>query len=96
MRVLLLDTNVVSILFKRAHSLHTTCLAAVRGTTLFADEQSCIHWADIVAESQIAGRPITAADAWIAATARQWSLPLVTTDYRDYEHLEDLTLIPIQ
>ena len=51
--------------------------------------------ADIMAESRIAGRPITAADAWVAATARQWGLALVTADYRDFAHLDGLTLIPV-
>jgi predicted nucleic acid-binding protein len=132
MRVLLLDTNVVSILFKPDHSLHSKCFKIATGhewfisfmtkgelllwpivnrwgpnrreelvkhmslcTTLFADEQTCVHWADIVSESRIAGRPITAADAWIAATARQWDLALVTADYRDYEHIDGLTLVRV-
>ena len=64
-------------------------------TTLLADEHTCVHWTDIVAESRLAGRPITAADAWIAATARQWDLALVTADYRDYEHIDGLTLVPV-
>ncbi len=117
MKVLLLDTNVVSILFKPDHSLHSKYFEVVSGcqwfisfmtrgelllwprvnqwspkrreellnhvdlrTTLLPDEQTCAHWADIVAESRLAGRPITAADAWIAAAARQWDLALVTTD----------------
>jgi predicted nucleic acid-binding protein len=132
MKVLLLDTNVVSILFKPDHSLHSRCFDVVSGqqwcisfmtrselllwprvnlwgearreelwkhidlcTTLFPDEQTCAHWADIVAESRKTGRAIAAADAWIAATARQWDIPLVTADYRDYEHLADLTVVPI-
>lgn len=64
-------------------------------TRLLADETTCDLWADIVAESQAAGRPVTPSDAWVAAAARQWDLALVTTDYRDFEHLDDLTLIPV-
>jgi predicted nucleic acid-binding protein len=30
------------------------------------------------------------ADAWIASTARQWQIPLVTADFRDYEAIDDL------
>lgn len=26
---------------------------------------------------------------------QQWDLPLVTADYRDFEHLDALTLIPL-
>ena len=95
MRVVLLDTNVVSILFKPDHSLYQKCFAIVSGhqwfisfmtrgelllwprlnqwgskrrddlkshvdlcTTLFPDEDTCVVWADIIAESRIAGRPI--------------------------------------
>src|SRR5882724_2232893 len=124
MRVVLLDTNVVSILFKPDHSLYQKCFAIVSGhqwfisfitrgelllwprvnqwgskrrdnlrshidlcTTLFPDEDTCVGWADIIAESRHAGRPITVADAWVAAAARQWDLALVTADYRDFEHL---------
>jgi predicted nucleic acid-binding protein len=132
MRVLLLDTNVVSILFKPDHILHQKCFGIVNGhqcfisfmtrgelllwprvnqwqaerraqlikhmelcTTLHPDVDTCVAWADIMAGSRTAGRPITAADAWIAATAKQWSLALATVDYRDFEHLDGLTLIPV-
>lgn len=132
MRVLLLDTNVVSILFKPEHSLYQTCFSVVgesqwfisfmtraelllwprvnrwgpkRGaelishmdlcTTLFPDEGTFGIWADIMAESRASGRPVAASDAWVAAAARQWDLALVTTDYRDFEHLDRLTLIPV-
>jgi len=64
-------------------------------TTLFPDESTCVVWADVMSESRAAGRPITATDAWVAAAARQWELPLVTADYRDFEHLNGLTLIPV-
>jgi predicted nucleic acid-binding protein len=37
-----------------------------------------------------------AADAWIASTARQWSVPLVTTDFRDYAAIDDLDVVPIR
>ena len=132
MSVPLLDTNVVSILFKPDHSLHRPCFEIVGGhqwfisfmsrgelllwpslnqwghmrrkelemhielcTTLFPDEGTCLIWAQIMAESRVAGRPMTAADAWIAAAARQWDLPLVTADFRDFEHLDTFTLIPV-
>jgi predicted nucleic acid-binding protein len=132
MSVLLLDTNVVSILFKPDHLLHRQSFGIVAGhqwfisfmtrgelllwpkvnqwgstrreelirhidlcTTLFPDEGACVVWADIMAESRVAGRPITSADAWVAAAARQWDLPLVTADHGDFEHLDGLTLIPV-
>ena len=132
MSVLLLDTNIVSILFKPGHSLHQRCFAIVGGhqwfisfmtcgellfwprmnqwgkarreelmrhvdlcTTLFPEEATCVAWADIMSDSRLVGRPMTAADAWVAAAALQWDLALVTADHRDFEHLEDLTLIPV-
>ena len=132
MKVLLLDTNVVSILFKPDHYLHQQCVSIVTGyqwfisfmtraellmwprvnrwgagrraelirhidlcTTLLPDEESCLFWADIMTNSRAAGRPITAADAWIATAALQFDLALVSADYRDFEHLDGLTLIPI-
>jgi hypothetical protein len=33
---------------------------------------------------------------WIAAVARQWRLPLATTDVRDYAAIDDLEIVPIQ
>jgi tRNA(fMet)-specific endonuclease VapC len=132
MRVLLLDTNVVSILFKPDHVLHAKSLGLVAGsqlfisfmtraelllwprqnqwgpkraeelrkhlelcTTLFPDEQTCGQWVEVSSESRLAGRPITTADAWVAATALQWDLPLITANYRDVEHLPGLTLVPV-
>jgi len=132
MRVLLLDTNLVSILFKPGYSLHQKCLRIATGhqwfisfmtraellmwprvnrwgstrreelihhidlcTTLLPDEDTCVFWADIMTESRGAGRPLTAADAWVAAAALQWDLALVTADYHDFEHLNGLTLIPV-
>ena len=58
-------------------------------TTLLPDEDTCVFWADIMAES------LTAADAWVAATALQFDLVVVTADYHDFEHLDGLTLIPV-
>jgi predicted nucleic acid-binding protein len=43
-----------------------------------------------------AGQPIQTADAWIAASARQWRCPLVTTDFRDYDAIEDPDVVPIR
>jgi tRNA(fMet)-specific endonuclease VapC len=132
MKVLLLDTNAVSTLFKPDHTLYAQCASLASGnqlfisfmtraelalwpkqnhwgpkraaelqkhmelfTTLFADEHTCFHWADIVSDSRSAGHAMTTADAWIAATAIQWDLPLVTADYRDFEHVRALTLVPV-
>jgi predicted nucleic acid-binding protein len=133
MSVLLLDTNVVSILFNRTHRLREACVEAVAGhqlvisfmtraelllwpvtnnwgasrraaleehiglyLTLYPDEQTCAIWAAIVDQCRRRGQPIQTADAWIASAARRWSCPLVTTDFRDYDAIADLDLIPIR
>lgn len=127
MTPLLVDTNIVSILFKRESSLFLRCSEAIRGanccmsfmtraelllwprvnawgeqrrllleehitdfTTLLPDEEDCAHWAEIVAETRQAGRPMSHGDAWIAATAKRWQLPLLTTNYKDFEHLREI------
>jgi len=133
MNVLLLDTNVVSILFNRNHSLRQRCIEAVAGhqlvisfmtraelllwpaannwgtarrtaleehmalcLTLFPDERTCAIWAAVLDQCRRAGQPIQTADAWIAASARQWACTLVTTDFRDYAAVEDLDVVPIR
>jgi predicted nucleic acid-binding protein len=53
------------------------------------------HWADISAESLDAGRPMGTADTWIAACARQWGIALVTGNYKDFEHISGMTLVPL-
>jgi predicted nucleic acid-binding protein len=64
--------------------------------TLYPDERTCVIWASVVDGCRRSGRPIQTADAWIAATARQWSCPLVTTDFRDYEAIDELDIVPIR
>jgi tRNA(fMet)-specific endonuclease VapC len=64
-------------------------------TTLLPDEETCALWAGVMAESRWAGRPIATSDAWIAASAIRWELPLVTANHRDFDHLAGLILIPI-
>jgi predicted nucleic acid-binding protein len=133
MNVLLLDTNVVSILFNRNHSLRQACMEGVADrqltisfmtraelmlwpaahnwgdarraarvqhlnlyTTLYPDEYTCAIWVEIVDQCRRAGQRIQTADAWIASTARQWRLPLVTTDFRDYASVDNLDVVPIR
>ncbi len=64
-------------------------------TTLYPDESTCDIWVEVVDRGSRAGVQIQTADAWIASTAKQWSLPWVTTDVRDYEVVEDLEIVPI-
>jgi predicted nucleic acid-binding protein len=57
------------------------------------DWDTCRLWATIRAECRIAGRPISVQDAWIAATARQYDLPIVTHNPRDFEAVKQLRII---
>ncbi len=48
--------------------------------TLALDSVTARHYADIRSELKVAGRPIPEHDIWIAALARQHSLPIVSRD----------------
>lgn len=63
---------------------------------LYPDERTCAIWANIVDECRRAGQRIQTADAWIAAAARQWGCPLVTTDFGDYTGVDGLAVVPIR
>jgi tRNA(fMet)-specific endonuclease VapC len=60
---------------------------------LHSDDLLCSTWAAVRSESIRKGRQISAADAWIAATALILSAPLVTNNPKDYRHLEKVQLI---
>ena len=65
-----------------------------RFTPLSPDTETARAWARIKNGCEKKGRPITFADAWIAAAALQLNIPLVThnaSDYRAVEHLVILT-----
>jgi tRNA(fMet)-specific endonuclease VapC len=63
--------------------------------TLYPDDRTCLHWRDIMAHGKAVGRGMSISDAWIAATAKQWNLPLVTADASDFNHVEGLTIVPV-
>ena len=50
-------------------------------------------WAGVRNESVRKGRQMSAADAWIAATALVLSAPLITNNAKDYRHLDGLDLV---
>ena len=50
----------------------------------------CREWAKIVS---IKGRPMGYHDAWIAATALAYDLPLLTHNRQDFEHVPGLVLL---
>ncbi len=57
------------------------------------DRPLCREWAQIRANRQRVGRPISAQDAWIAATALRHSLPLVTHNVKDFLDIPNLQLV---
>ncbi|MFQ5821853.1 MAG: PIN domain-containing protein, partial [Candidatus Heimdallarchaeota archaeon] len=57
------------------------------------DISTCRLWGEIRANCSKIGQPISPQDAWIAATARQYNLPLVTHNPEDFEAVENLEII---
>jgi len=64
-------------------------------SVLHSDSLLCSTWAAIRHESTQKGRPMSSADAWIAATALVLSAPLVTNNPRDYRHLDKLEIVSV-
>jgi predicted nucleic acid-binding protein len=64
-----------------------------RFTPLLPDAGTARTWARIKNACERKGRPITSADAWIAAAALQLNVPLVTHNARDYRAVEKLTVL---
>jgi tRNA(fMet)-specific endonuclease VapC len=54
------------------------------------DDRLAWEWAVI---SSVPGRPIGVADAWIAAAAKQFNLPIVTHNRKHFDHISGLTVI---
>ncbi len=127
--IVVVDTNVVSYIFKRdsRETLYTShlqgrvaiiaaqtfaeleawplkngwgrhrheALRAYLETYAFAevDKAICLQWARVEANARQIGRPITEADAWIAATALAYAVPLVTHNPSDFYNVPGLTVI---
>jgi predicted nucleic acid-binding protein len=64
-----------------------------RFTALLPDHETAALWAKIKSSCEKKGRPITFADAWIAASALQLNIPLVTHNAADYVAVESLTIL---
>jgi len=67
------------------HLTHYTVLPVNRGL--------CVRWAEISVAAKRKGRPIQTADAWIAASAIHYQVPLITNNPVDYSVVEGSTLL---
>jgi predicted nucleic acid-binding protein len=66
-----------------------------RFTLLLPDAETARAWARIKRGCEKKGRPISFADAWIAAAAVQLNIPLVTHNASDYTAAEDLMALTV-
>ena len=64
-----------------------------RYVVLPASRELCVKWAEISCEAREKGRPIQTADAWVAASALHYQVPLITNNPSDYEMLQRLQLL---
>ena len=52
----------------------------------------CREWARVTSEGRSAGRSIAAQDAWVAATARYFDLPLLTHNKSHFESVAGINV----
>ena len=64
-----------------------------RYLVLQSDDSMCGLWAQAMDSARLTGRPIGAADAWIAATALLLRIPLVTHNPTHYKGIDGLRVI---
>jgi tRNA(fMet)-specific endonuclease VapC len=53
----------------------------------------CGKWAEVPFAAKKKGRPIQTADAWIAASALHYQVPLITNNRSDYSAVDGLLLL---
>jgi len=63
-----------------------------RYTVLPVSRELCAKWAEVAFAARRKGRPIQTADAWIAASALHYQVPLVTNNRDDYSSVDGLVL----
>ena len=59
------------------------------------NRELCIKWAQVSFEARGKGRPIQTADAWIAASALYYQVPLITNNAADYELIDGLRILTV-
>jgi predicted nucleic acid-binding protein len=64
-----------------------------RYVVLPVNRELCSKWAEVSFAAKRKGRPIQTADAWIAASALYYEVPLITNNRGDYSAVEGLVLL---
>lgn len=64
-----------------------------RYTVLPVSRDLCKKWAHVTFEAQNKGKPIQTADAWIAASALYYQVPLITHNAADYKMIRGLYIL---
>lgn len=62
-------------------------------TVVYADDGLCDAWASIISDGIGKGRPVTPADAWIAAPASMTGIPLMTHNANYFETITGLEIV---
>ena len=62
-------------------------------TVLPVSRELCLKWAEVSFAAKRKGRPIQTADAWIAASALYYQVPLITNNRGDYSGVDGLVLL---
>ena len=63
-----------------------------RYTVLPVRRELCAKWAEVSFAAKRKGHPIQTADAWIAASALHYQVPLITNNRGDYSVVDGLAL----
>jgi predicted nucleic acid-binding protein len=62
-------------------------------TVLPVNRELCRKWTEISFHAKRQGQPIQTADAWIAASALYYQVPLITNNGNDYSMVRGLTVL---
>lgn len=65
-------------------------------TVIYPNNAICTGWATIKANAEKIRHNISPNDAWIAATALELEIPLVTHNKKDFDFIDDLIVISEQ
>jgi len=76
-------------------TIRKTALAGhlAKYTVLPVSREICKKWAEVSWIARRKGRPIQTADAWIAACALHYQVPLITNNSSDYTMVDNLHLL---